>query len=111
MMDLMDFDDVKAVIAYDPDIGLFRGEFVGLNGGADFYAADIEGLRREGAISLRVFKEACVERGIPQFKSFSGKFNVRIPPKLHAAIAATAQAQGMSLNHWVETALETVSRS
>jgi len=40
-----------------------------------------------------------------------GKFNVRISTKLHTAIAATAQAQGMSLNHWVETALETVIRS
>ena len=49
----MTFEDgYKAVIAYDPEIEMFRGEFVGLNGAADFYAADLEGLKREGKISL-----------------------------------------------------------
>ena len=34
----MTFEDgYKAVIAYDPEIEMFRGEFVGLNGAADFY--------------------------------------------------------------------------
>ena len=54
----------KAVISYDPDIALFRGEFVGLNGSADFYAADVEGLKREGDISLKVFLDVCREKGI-----------------------------------------------
>ena len=40
---------------------MFRGEFVSLNGGADFYAKDVEGLFREGEISLKVFLEACEE--------------------------------------------------
>ena len=43
---------------------MFRGEFVGLNGGADFYAQDIAGLRREGAASLRVFLDMCREDGV-----------------------------------------------
>ena len=51
----MTINGLNAVITYDSDIDLFRGEFVGLNGGADFYAADAEGLRREGEISLKVF--------------------------------------------------------
>ena len=47
MNNVMTFEDgYKAVIAYDPEIEMFRGEFVGLNGAADFYASDLEGLRR-----------------------------------------------------------------
>lgn len=42
----------QAVISYDSEIEMFRGEFVGLNGGADFYAPDVAGLRHEGEISL-----------------------------------------------------------
>jgi len=61
MMNVMDISGVKAVIAFDPEIAMFRGEFVGLNGGADFYATDIEGLRREGAASLKAFLK-CVRR-------------------------------------------------
>ena len=46
MNNVMTFEDgYKAVIAYDPEIEMFRGEFVGLNGAADFYASDLEGLK------------------------------------------------------------------
>jgi predicted HicB family RNase H-like nuclease len=106
MMNVMTIDGVKAVISYDPGIGMFRGEFVGLNGGADFYASDVAGLEREGAISLRVFLDACREDGAAPFKSYSGKFNVRIPESLHADIASRASAEGKSLNQWVAETLD-----
>ena len=38
---------------------MFRGEFTGLNGGADFYADSVEALRKEGQISLNIFLEEC----------------------------------------------------
>ena len=64
MITIMNIDDYRAVIKYDPEIEMFRGEFSGLMGGADFYASDIDGLKREGAISLGVFLKACAERNI-----------------------------------------------
>ena len=53
------------------DIDMLRGEFIGLNGGADFYASDIKGLRKEGATSLKVFLKACEQRGLEPRKKFS----------------------------------------
>jgi predicted HicB family RNase H-like nuclease len=91
----------QAVIGYDEEIDMFRGEFVGLNGGADFYATDIASLRKEGEISLRVFLDACRERGIEPTKHFSGKFNLRVPPDLHERLAVQAAAHGKSINAWV----------
>lgn len=105
MKNTMTIDGYRAVIQFDPEIEMFRGEFVGLNGGADFYADDIEGLKREGAASLRVFLEMCAEDGIEPVKAFSGKFNVRVPPELHAEIVVAATAEGKSLNQWVVEAL------
>jgi predicted HicB family RNase H-like nuclease len=101
----MDIQGYKAVISYDPDIALFRGEFVDLNGSADFYAADVEGLKREGEISLKVFLDVCREQGLEPRKTYSGKFNVRIPAHLHANIVTVATAQGKSLNQWITEAL------
>ena len=101
MRNTMEIEGYRAVIQFDPDIEMFRGEFVGLNGGADFYARDIAGLRREGAASLEVFLDMCREDGVEPRRQFSGKFNVRIPPDLHASIAAAAAADGKSLNQWV----------
>lgn len=102
----MTIDGVKAVITYDPEMEMFRGEFVGLNGGADFYAADVPGLKREGELSLKIFLDACREDGVEPFRIFSGKFNVRIPSELHAKISGAATASGKSLNQWVADTLD-----
>jgi len=64
MHNTMTIDGYRAVITFDPDIQMFRGEFLGLNGGADFYAKDVKGLQREGKISLKVFLDACAEDGV-----------------------------------------------
>lgn len=106
MINQMTIDGVKAVITYDSEIDMFRGEFLGLNGGADFYAQDAEGLRREGAISLRVFLDACKEDNVDPFKSYSGKFILRVPPEDHAAISLAASASGKSLNQWAVEVLK-----
>ena len=105
-MNMMEISGYRAIITYDPEIEMFRGEFVGLNGGADFYASDIESLKKEGAISLKVFLEMCEEEGIDPGKEYSGKFNVRVPSNLHADIVSAATADGKSLNQWVVEALD-----
>ena len=37
----------------------------------------------------------------PQKREYSGKFNVRVPKSLHAALASEAEAEGVSLNQLV----------
>ena len=103
---LMEIDGYHAVIQYDPEIEMFRGEFVDVNGGVDFYARDIEGLKAEGRASLRVFLDMCREKGVEAQRGFSGRFNVRIPSELHARAVIAARARGESLNQLVAEALE-----
>jgi len=66
MNNVLKIDGHTAVISFDPDIEMFRGEFIGLNGGADFYADSVEELKKEGSISLSVFLDECKKDGIPQ---------------------------------------------
>jgi predicted HicB family RNase H-like nuclease len=105
-MNLMTVDGYSAKIEYDADTDLFRGEILGLSGGADFYGTNPDELRSEFKRSLDVFFEVCREKGIEPRKHFSGKFNLRIPPDLHEKLALTAQAQGKSLNSLAQEALE-----
>ncbi len=95
----------KAVISYDPEIELLRGEFVGLNGGADFYAADITGLKQEGATSLEMFLEECKVRNIEPKKK-EGKFALRLEPELYAHVMAYAKAKNMSINAFITDSLK-----
>jgi predicted HicB family RNase H-like nuclease len=105
-MNKMQINDINAVISYDPGINMFRGEFVRLNGYADFYAADVEGLKKEGALSLKVFLEACEADKVNPYKHYSGKLITRINPDLHALAAETAKAEGVSLNALIERAIQ-----
>lgn len=106
MMNIMEIEGNKAIIKYDPLVDMFRGEFIGLNGGADFYATNITELRQEGKKSLKVFLDMCKEEGLNPHKKYSGKFNLRVSPELHAEIAAKAAAEGKSLNKFVTDMLD-----
>ncbi|AHG72857.1 HicB-related protein [Mannheimia sp. USDA-ARS-USMARC-1261] len=101
----MEINGYKAVIAYDPETELFRGEFIGLNGGADFYADNVAQLKKEGEISLNVFLEMCEKKNIEPFKQYSGKFNIRLSPELHKAAVMAATAENLSLNEWISQTL------
>lgn len=101
----MMINEHKAIIQYDPELSTFRGEFVGLNGGADFYGDSIAALECEGAQSLQTFFEVCRENDIEPYKGFSGKFVTRIPSGLHEQVSTIATSHGMSLNQWVTDTL------
>ena len=107
-MNIMTVEDHKAKIEYDPEIDMFRGEILGLNGGADFYGKTPDELRLEFKNSLKVFLEVCKEKGIEPYKEYSGKFNLRIPPELHAEISSKASAEGKSLNQWIVETLDEI---
>lgn len=101
MKNVMDIKGYKALIAFDPETSLFRGEFIDLNGQADFYASDVKSLKREGEISLKVFLDMCREDGVEPRKNYSGKLMVRLPVELHERAAVSAASEGKSLNAWL----------
>jgi predicted HicB family RNase H-like nuclease len=111
MKNTIEINGHKAVVAFDPEINLFRGEFTGLNGGADFYAATVDELHKEGKISLKVFMDGCREKGIEPRRNFSGRFNVRLEPDVHEAAVMAAAADDKSLNEWVAETIAEAARA
>ena len=105
-MNIMTLDGYSAKIEYDADLDLFRGEILGLSGGADFYGKNPQELREEFQISLSVFLDVCKEKSIEPRRNYSGKFNLRIPPDLHEKLAIVAQAEGKSINSLAHEALQ-----
>ncbi|GLS29490.1 Predicted nuclease of the RNAse H fold, HicB family [Mesorhizobium albiziae] len=111
MKNVIDVEGHKAVLTFDPELGMIRGEFLGLAGGADFYAVSVEGLLVEGRKSLQVFLDLCAEKGVEPFREFSGRFNVRLDPKTHEAAVIAAAAENKSLNEWVAEVIETAAQA
>jgi predicted HicB family RNase H-like nuclease len=104
----MSLENYQARIEYDAEIDMFRGEILGLNGGADFYGRNPKELRTEFKKSLHVFLEVCREKGIEPRRHYSGKFNLRITPELHEQLAIAAQAEGKSINTLAQEALQRI---
>ena len=94
----MEIDGYLAEIGYDRDIQMWRGEFLGPEGGADFYARNWGDLQKEGEASLKVFKEMCLEDGLQPL----AQLHVFIPGELHKAVLSAAEAGGMTVDQWVQ---------
>lgn len=110
MINIMKIDGQTALIQFDTEIEKFRGEFIGLNGGADFYADNVQDLKREGAISLHFYLETCQKKGVEPYKSYSGKISARLTPERHALLEQIAAAQGESINHLLNEGADLVIR-
>lgn len=66
-------------------------------------AAGVEAAFRE---LVDDYIETCNEVGVEPNKPFKGTFNVRIKPRLHKDAAMAAAASNLTLNAWVEKAIE-----
>ena len=103
---MINVDGFNAIVTFDSDSNMLHGEFIGLNGGADFFATNTDDLHKEAKISLSTFLDVCKEQGIEPVKNYSGKFNTRIEPKLHEKLFIAATSQGKSINEVVNEAIE-----
>ena len=106
MKNAIEVDRHKALVSCDPETRMMRGEFLEINGGADFYAADVARLEAGGRVSLNVFLDMCAEKNIEPMRKFSGRFNLRLAPGGHKAAVIAPASEGTSLNEWVAAVIE-----
>jgi len=105
-MATMTLKGYKARIELDEDRGIFHGRITNIGDIVTFEGKSTSQLRKEFAESLRFYEEFCAKRGIEPERPYSGKFVVRVEPKLHRSIAIAARKDGKSLNTWVKSALQ-----
>ena len=90
----------------DPDTGELYGEVANIFGVITFVATTGPDLVREFRTSVDVHLEWCERRGVEPVKPYSGKFQTRVPPALHKKAARAARQAGVSLNAFVQSALQ-----
>lgn len=67
MKNVITINNHTAVIVFDPETEMFRGEFLNLNGSADFYANNAQELHQEGEVSIKTFLAVCKEQNIEPY--------------------------------------------
>ena len=92
-------------VEYDDEAKIFHGEVVGLKDIITFQGSSVEELEEAFKDSVEDYLAWCKKRKQRPEKTFSGTFNLRIPPDLHARLALQAKSLGVSLNSFIAQTL------
>ncbi|MCY3720334.1 MAG: type II toxin-antitoxin system HicB family antitoxin [Anaerolineaceae bacterium] len=111
---MIEYKGYIADIEYDDSVNMLHGRVA--NSGpysiADCLASDIEGLKREFAISIDIYLASCVEDGVeplppePLGEFLSERLHLRLDETLLGRVAQAARDSDQSLDCWVAQALE-----
>ena len=95
-----------AQIEFDEEAGVFSGRVINTaKDGIAFQGSSVDELQEAFIEAVDDYIEWCESSGEMPEKPYSGKFVVRLPTQLHAAVARAAATRGVSINDVVIAAL------
>ena len=104
----MKYKGYEAVIEYDEVDRLFFGRVINTRDIISFDGMTVDELQQSFEAVIDEYLEDCQREGKEPDKAFSGQFNLRISPELHRKISIEAKKRNISLNSFVEQALEKI---
>lgn len=93
-------------VEFDDEAGIFHGEVSDTKDIITFQGKSVDEIKTAFRESIDDYIDFCASRGEKPDKPFSGKFILKMSPKLHHKIYITAIRSGKSLNKWVTETLE-----
>ena len=102
----MKYKGYTGLVEFDEDAKIFHGEVIGLRDVVTFQGRSVAELEKALADSIEYYLAWCAERNKQPEKPFSGKLMVRTTPELHSRAAIAAARIGLSLNKYIEKAIE-----
>lgn len=93
-------------VEYDDKDRIFSGIVINTKTVITFQGTSVDELETEFHNSIDDYLEWCKEDGISPEKPYSGKLNLRLTPDTHQRAAVKAKLLGMSLNSFIEKAVE-----
>ena len=103
---MMKYKGYAGQVEYDSEEGIFHGEVIDTGDVITFQGESAKEIEKAFKDSIDDYLNFCKERGEKPDKPFSGKFVLRMSPKLHHKIYLKAIGSGKSLNAWVKDILE-----
>ncbi len=102
---MMTYKGYSGTVRFDDEAEVFHGEVLGLRDVVTFQGTTVEEVKSAFEESIDDYLEFCKERGEEPDKPFSGKFLMRIEPRLHRRLYELSADEGESLNAWLATKL------
>ncbi len=101
----MKYKGYEAVIEYDEIDRLFFGRVINTKDVISFDGTTVDELQQSFETVIDEYLEDCKQEGKEPDKAYSGQFNLRISPELHRKISIEAKKKSLSLNSFIEQAL------
>lgn len=105
---MMKYKGYLGHVDYDDEAKIFHGEVIGIKDVITFQGESVTELEQAFKDSVNDYLAFCKKRGEAPNKPYSGKFNLRISPDLHARLDIAAKAHDESLNSFITHTLEKV---
>lgn len=95
-----------ASVVFCDDDNILFGKIEGIDDLIMFEGSSVSELKKMFREAVDDYIEICKQTNKPCLKSFKGSFNVRVKPEIHQRAALIATAKGISLNQFVQKAIE-----
>lgn len=103
---IMTYKQFISIISYSSEDDIFHGKIEGIDDLVTFEGRSVDELKKAFQEAVEDYIETCKQIGKDPLKSYTGSFNVRINPMLHKKAVTKATVEGITLNKFVEKAIE-----
>ena len=93
-------------VEYSAEDGVLHGKIEGIADLVNFESETTEGVEAAFHEAVDDYLAFCADIGQEPDKEYKGSFNVRVNPKLHRELDRAAYKEGVSMNQFIENALE-----
>lgn len=102
---MMKYKGYTGHVIYDDEARILHGEVLGIRDVITFQGTTVAELEQAFQDSVEDYLAFCKERNETPEKPFSGKFNLRLSPEMHAKLNIQAKINHMSLNSYIRDVL------
>jgi len=103
----MEYKGYKGSVEYSKADDCLCGKVQGLNKALILYEGlTLDELRKNFEAGIDDYLEGCKAEGIQPEKSYSGRLNLRMTSDLHSRIAAFAASAGITINDFINRAIQ-----
>lgn len=103
---MMNYKGYIGAVEFDAEARIFHGEVINTRDVITFQGRTVEELEQALRDSVDDYIAWCEDEGVPPEKPYSGRFNLRLAPELHRELAVEAKRKNVSINKFVEQAIE-----
>lgn len=105
MNNILEYKGYNGTVEYSADDNILFGKVIGIKSLISYEGDSVETLKADFEAAVDDYLADCAEHNITPEKIYKGSLNVRFSPETHRQAALIAFSQHISLNQFIENAV------